>query len=261
MSSQTDTFKIRWGKLALALIGVLAVIATPVTFIAALVSPMSLVTPLLFLMLVVLSFAGLRASAVQDRRAKAWQRAAATVPQREATQPQAADAHTGTVASVADAARPAEGVAPARAQGAADAQAAKGQSAKQESATAARKDSPFDLMAQDEAPAEEAASPRDVTAPARPAAQVPDASSGAVVAAAAPMQTPKPETSWSPREIPTPGYVAAARAERAAPAPLEPAEEKRAKEVTSIRQAEADRVSQERAERLNLDAVLQRRRA
>ncbi|RKW71524.1 hypothetical protein [Galactobacter caseinivorans] len=270
MSSQTDTFKIRWGKLALALIGVLAVLATPVTFVVALVSPLSLWTPLLCLALVVISFAGLRASAVKDRQAKAWQRAAATVPQRVAAQPEAAQAKDTKVAQPADknasdqkVAAQKTGAQKTAAQVAAAKQAAEKQAAA-EKAAAAAKDRPFDMQAQDKAPAEVAAPQQDVTVTAtqaEPAAQATPASSGTAVAQTAPVQTPTPDTSWAPRELPVPGYVGAARAERSAPAPLEQAAEKRATEVTSIRQAEADRVAEERAERLNLDAVLQRRRA
>lgn len=256
MSSQTDTFRIRWGKLALALIGVLALLATPVTFVVALVSPLSLWTPFLCLALVLLSFAGLRASAVNDRRVKAWQRAEATVPQREAEQPAAESAKNQT--ALPDAAASAEAdqaaVAQASVQAAAEAE-------KQKRVAAAAQDKPFDMLAQDHAPAEVVAPTQDVTTDANQAASGTVAAQATTAASTAPVQTPAPDTSWEPREVPAPSYVGAVRAERSAPAPLEQAEEKRAKEVTSIRQAELDRVAEERAERLNLDAVLQRRRA
>lgn len=120
-------------------------------------------------------------------------------------------------------------------------------------------------------------------------------------ASAAPVRTPEVEqlraealrmaaaepvkTTWDPVDVPRPAYVSAERAERPAPAPLPAAEEKKPQHVTSILQetriaaqpaqlAEAEGASVGRLSggaapaaqpgatgRINLDAVLQRRRA
>lgn len=272
MSMQTDTFRIRWGKVALALVGVLALIAIPVTLVVALLTPLSWWTPLVCAVLVAVSLAGLRASAVRDRRVKAWERAQAAVPVRERERVAAVSAGSAAEAKdTADADQtsgqasksgPREGAAEARAQETAQA-----------TQQPAVEDRPFDLLALDEAPAETVADRRDVTVvepaspsedaaePATAAEPITEAAAQRAASGAQPQGTAPRDGAWQPRELPAPSYVGAPRAERPAPAPLEKGEEKKAKDVTSIRQAEVERQAEERAERLNLDAVLKRRRA
>ena len=231
MSTQPGTFTVRWGKLSLALAGVAAVVALPVLVVLWLIGSLSGLAPLLSLALIAVSLAGLRASAVQARRRRAWQRASETVP-----------------AALIESAREAkenseELVAEQQAEPAKELKAA-------EDEVLVVADAPFDFMAttvEEESveDAESAVADVVVETVAAPAAE------------AAPV-----ERSWSPRELPAPKYADAQPVQRQAPEPLESTEDSsKASTIKSIRAAEAQRVAEERAERLDLDAVLQRRRA
>lgn len=233
MSTTQGTFTVRWGKLSLALLGLLALVAVPVTLVLALLTSVSLWAPLLSLCVVALAFAGLRASAVQDRRRKAWQEAAVAVPAAlvESAAKDAADRATAEAAAAERAAQ-------------LEAEQAKARQEELLAAARERNDAPFDLSASD---AQDEVVGNDET----PAEQ--DAPAA-----------PEEDTTWEPRTLPAPSYVGAQPVQRAAAAPLPREESKRAEVITSIRQAEAQRLEEERAqaaERLNLDAVLQRRRA
>mgnify|MGYP005983285745 CR=1 FL=1 len=229
MTQPQGTFTVRWGKLSLAALGALATLAAPITLVVALVGPLSLWVPLIALAVAGLSVAGLRASAVRDRRRKAWEQAAVSVP-------------AALIESAAQDAAAREARERAERE-LAEARLAEERAAELERRLAERQDAPFDMLAEE--PADEAVG-EDEPAVLAPA-----------VAAAASEQ-------WTPRELPAPSYVGATPAQRPAAAPLPREESKRAEVITSIRQAEAQRLEAERsqrAERLDLDAVLQRRRA
>lgn len=228
MTQPQGTFTVRWGKLSLAALGALATLAAPITLVVALVGPLSLWVPLIALVLAALCVAGLRASAVRDRRRKAWDEAAVSVP-AALIESAAQDAAAREARETAERELAAARLADERA-------------AELERRLAERQDAPFDMLAEE---------PEDeVVGEDEPVVAAP-------VAEAAPQQ-------WTPRELPAPSYVGATPAQRPAPAPLPREEAKRAEVITSIRQAEAQRLEAERtqrAERLDLDAVLQRRRA
>ncbi len=89
-----------------------------------------------------------------------------------------------------------------------------------------------------------------------------------------PETVPEPSGTWQPVEVPKPMYVAAAKAERQAPAPLELPDAPKAQAGTSLKQGAVPPViespdtssgpspaSNPTTGRMNLDDVLQRRRA
>jgi|GEM_PF-2072847 len=289
MPTQPGAFRIKWGKLSIALIGMLALVAVPVTLVLAIVTSLSLLAPLVCAVLVVLCLASLRAGAVVSRRRSAWERAASVVP-ADASEEHTAE-HGAEQAGQAEHATQAEQTAKELA---ASQQAPQGQpSAEKAGKAAEREEAPFDIVADGRertrreraaaraAVAGEAAASRTATADrtdaeqarneqagttprTAPAAKGEKAAQGeATTSGTANAITPaaRKGEKWAPRELPTPTYLAAEPAERALPAPLEQDEEKTATEVTSIRQAEAQRLAAERTQRLDLDAVLQRRRA
>lgn len=223
-------FRIRYGRLGVALAGMLAVVVLVVGGLLAPFGVVSALVPLVAAVVLAGSFVGLRALAVRDRRRKVLARMDAVF--HEAM-------HPGT---------PGEPVV-------------------RRTATTV-----FDAR-------EQAAPERtgNVAAPTHTR----------TTPAAAPALAPAP--TWDPVAVPRPSYVGAAKAERPAPEPLPAAEEKKPQKVTSILQetriaeqsahlagrdanagqpAEAsattetpDRRPAPAAGGINLDAVLQRRRA
>ncbi|MGP5072790.1 hypothetical protein ACTXOR_11130 [Arthrobacter rhombi] len=223
----TAVFRIRYGRLAIALTGVLAALALVVGGLLAPFGILSGFVPLVGLIVLVGSFMGLRALAVRDRRRKVLARMDAIFHEAMDTQP-------------------AEPVI-------------------RRQATKV-----FDAREQETA-----------------AAQAPEANGS--VRHHAPLAAATAPATWEPVAVPKPTYVGAAKAERPAPEPLPAGEEKKPQKATSIlaqtRIAEQEAQLAEQAERaergeevravpeaprrrpaaqssgMNLDAVLQRRRA
>lgn len=224
---QQASFRIRYDRLGVALAGALAAVVLVAGGVLAPFGVVSGLVPLVGALVLAGAFIGLRALAVRDRRRKVLARMEAVF--HEAM-------HTA----------PAEPVARRRATAVFDA--------------------------------------RDQAAPAA----TPHAA-GTTTAGTAPATPVVAPRTWDPVAVPKPTYVGAAKAERPAPEPLPSAEEKKPQKVTSIlqetrlaeqsarladqvestgRDGEAPRVPEAPARRqapqaggINLDAVLQRRRA
>ncbi len=225
----TAGFRIRYGRLTIALAGALAALALVAGGLLAPFGILSGFVPLVGAIVLVGSFIGLRVLAVRDRRRKVLARMDAIFHEAMYTQP-------------------AEPVARRRATKVFDAR-------EQETAVA-------------QAPPANG-SVRHHTPVAAPSATTP--------------------STWEPVAVPKPTYVGAAKAERPAPEPLPAGEEKKPQKATSIlaqtRIAEQEALLAEQTERaergeevpavpeaprrrpaaqtggMNLDAVLQRRRA
>jgi len=268
MSTPSGTFTVRWGRLSLVLLGVLSLVAIPVTVAVAAFTSLSWWTPALCLALVVLCVVGLRGAAVRDRRRRAWKLAAQSVPAAlvESAARDAAERDAARSVAEADASETALDAAEVAASAEASAVDQKEREAKP-----VVEDVPFDMLA--DAPADETVDPRpEATIQAQVAADAAtvqdtdaenvDAEDGIEPAAGDAAGPAAPVSStWEPRELPAPSYVGATPATRPTPEAMpEPAQEP-TPTISSIRKAEAQRVAAERAERLNLDAVLQRRRA
>lgn len=222
---QQAPFRIRYDRLGVALAGALAVVVLVVGGVLAPFGVVSALVPLIAAIVLVASFVGLRAMAVRDRRRKVLARMEAVFHEAMYTAP-AEPVIRRTATAVFDA-REHAAAAPA---------------------------------------AREATTSHERTAPVAPAPQT-----------------------WAPVQVPKPTYVGAAKAERPAPEPLPAPEEKKPQKIASILQetrvAEQNARLAETAERgdtvdatpripevpvrrqapqtggINLDAVLQRRRA
>ncbi|TDK25809.1 hypothetical protein E2F48_11325 [Arthrobacter crusticola] len=248
-------FKIRRGRATVALVGAAALPAALVTLVLAIVSVVSFWWPVAAALVVAGAVATLRSLALRDRRARVDAAFAAAMSSRPLHQ---APPSTGDAALPGNAA-PEAGGEPARvrptavfdaekpAGGIEAASGAAGASAGTREAPAAR------LTAAD----------LEAAALAVAAAGAPDAD-----APAAATQAPVPGTApWAPVEVPLPTYVAAEKAQRSAPAPLELPAEPKPTVRTPIKNSAAKAAPKETAApapagtRLNLDDVLQRRRA
>lgn len=223
-ASQQAPFRIRYDRLGVALAGAVAVVVLVSGAVLAAFGAVSGLVPLVAAIVLAASFIGLRALAVRDRRRKVLARMEAVFHEAMHTAPAepVLRRRATTVFDARDEAAPAAGLAPAH--------------------------------------------------PGRTAQPAP---------------APAPRT-WAPVAVPKPTYVGAAKAERPAPEPLPAPEEKKPQKVTSILQetrlAEQGAVLAEQDDRsdgaapapripqaaprqapqtggINLDAVLQRRRA
>jgi hypothetical protein len=236
-------FRIRYGRTALALTGAVALVVFVVGGALALAGVVSGQVPGFALLATVAAVVILRSLAIRDRRNRAAARAA----------------RAARAASASQAAGP---------------------------RSPARPTQLFDGAAADAPPAAEAApaAPAPLTAAElRERALKVAAEAGDTVAPSRPSGTP-----WQPVDVPKPTYVAAAKANRPAPAPLPAPEVKKPQVKTSIKHTAAQRTEEAAAQRsaqaaeqhaeeaaataeasgqpsaanrLNLDDVLQRRRA
>ncbi|MET1155596.1 hypothetical protein [Arthrobacter sp.] len=235
-------FRIRYGRTALALTGAVALVVFLAGGALALAGVVAGLVPGLALLATVAVVVILRSLAIRDRRNRAAARA------DRAARTAAASRNAGM-------------------------------------RTPARPTQLFDGAAADAQPATEAApaAPAPLTATElREQALKVAAEAGDTVAPSRPSGTP-----WQPVDVPKPTYVAAAKANRPAPAPLPAPEAKKPQVKTSIKQTVAQRTEeaaaqrseaaeqhteeaaataeasgqQSAANRLNLDDVLQRRRA
>lgn len=236
-------FRIRYGRTALALVGLLSLVTL---FVSGVLLAFGLGSPALPLACAVLtpaSVALLRWLAVRDRKAKvnaAFRSAMSAAPARRP--------------EVAPAAPPKPGQAPARRESPLfDAEAGE------------PKAKPLTVMELREAALAVAVAAGDPSA----AAVAAGGPSAAAVAPDAVAGTP-----WEPVEVPKPVYVEAAKAERPAPEPLELPEAPKAVGKPSLKQgaagtpsaeavasAEAQQLTKAQRALSNLDDVLQRRRA
>jgi hypothetical protein len=229
----TSGFRIRYGRLSLALLGLLFLLTGIVSGALRLFGLGSGWVPVLALLGTAVAVALLRALAVRDRRRKvtAAFRSAMGAPAREPA-PGTADLAAGVRAA-----------APA-------------------------KESPlFDAEA-GVVPARPA--PKPLTAgELRQAALAEAAASGDTSSARAAAPAPTEGGSWEPVEVPKPTYVEAPKAERAAPEPLGLPEAPKAVGKPSLKQAavrqpeaaETKPMGKGQSALSNLDDVLQRRRA
>ncbi|WP_427135854.1 hypothetical protein [Pseudarthrobacter sp. S9] len=248
-------FRIRYGRLALALTGVLSLLTGVVSAALRIFGLGSGWLPAVTLLGAVAAVALLRRLAVRDRRRKmnAAFRAAMSAPARSAS------AQSGSVQA-----------SPRSAPEQSSAVPAVGGSAK-------RTESPlFDAQA---GPAAPKPAPKPLTAQElRQAALAEAAASGdtAVGAATGPAPVPAEGSSWEPVDVPKPTYVEAPKAERAAPRPLDLPEAPKAAGKPSLKQgsvkpaaseprtagdSDAKPLGKAQSALSNLDDVLQRRRA
>lgn len=240
----SPVFRIRWGRLVLAVAGLLALLTAVVSGALRLFGIGSGWLPLTALLGAVASVALLRRLAVRDRRRKmnAAFRAAMASPERTLARPSAPE-QTPSIPAGRPGARP---------------------------------ESPlFDAEAGRDTPEP---APKPLTAlELRQAALAEAVASGdASAAVAAGTGAVAEGTSWEPVEVPKPTYVEAPKAERAAPMPLDLPEAPKAVGKPSLKQAsarpavsdpqtaedsETKQLSKAQSALSNLDDVLQRRRA
>lgn len=291
MTTQQGTLTVHWGKVTLAGIGALSLAATPITAIVAAFTSLSWATPLILLMLAVACVVGLRVAALADRKRRAWNRAASSLsapaPAASARQDESApQEEQGAVTGEAgEDSRHAE--EPVRGQSSSDAE----QQTSSALAPRGNEGRPFDMQAERAAQrdAERAELAAQIVRPAEPEAmseaaaveaeteseaeEATQATADAATAQDGDAEAVRAEDEasgarrgaqlrygddWQPREVPAPTYLSAPKAERPLPTPFEAEQPLKATSVESIRQAEQARLA---AERLDLDAVLQRRRA
>jgi len=227
----------RWGPIGVAFVGVLALIALPVTLILGAVGVISLIVPLICVTVAVAAVAGLRVFAIRSRRQRVERAfAEAMAPVRPGV---SYSTHALPVTT------PSAAAASIRPTALFDAEE-----------TSARPLTAMELRTAALAVAHGASAVDPRGAP------VPAASSDAHGA-----------TAWAPVALPRPTYVDAAKAERQAPAPLDLPAAPRPSTNTPIKASEAAARAAVAAEdsasmsagpatgRINLDDVLQRRRA
>ena len=214
--------KIRWGRLTLAVVGAVSLAASLVTSVLAVVGLVSSIVPVAALLLAVASVAVLRTLAVRGRRRRVARQAPAA-----------------TQASASLAVAPAPAVQrPTRLFNAEDT----GRSAAEEKNT------------NDDAGTPEAAPVQFTAAELRAAALAVAAESGEK-----PAGTGAP---WQPVDVPKPTYVEAPKADREDPAPLDLPEAPKPQVKTPIKNgAAAPAAETPSTPRMNLDDILQRRRA
>ncbi len=242
--STSSTFRIRWGRLALAGAGLLSLLTGVVSALLLLFGVGSAWLPMTAVLAAVAAVALLRRLAVRDRRRKvnAAFRAAMGGPEHLPTRPSVPE-HLPSVPADQPGVRP---------------------------------ESPlFDAEAGQATPAP---APKPLTAQElRQAALAEAAASGDTSAAMAGEPAAAYEgSSWEPVDVPKPTYVEAPKAERAAPMPLDLPEAPKAVGKPSLKQAsarpaasdprtgedsEAKPLSKAQTALSNLDDVLQRRRA
>ncbi|MHA7263924.1 hypothetical protein ACX80W_12060 [Arthrobacter sp. TMN-37] len=240
--NRRPAFRVRRGRAAVALAGAAALPAALVTLVLALVSVVSFWWPVAAVLVTAAAVATLRALAVRDRRARVNAAFAAAMssrpvstdaaPRAAAREAAAAPAPAHTVA-VFDAEKPAPERPETAGTGASEARTPGGAPAA--ALTAAELKAAALAVAAAEAP-----------------------TAGPAVTASAPAPGTEP---WEPVQVPLPTYVAAEKAQRSAPAPLELPEEPKPTVRTPIKNSAPKPAPAEAVARINLDDVLQRRRA
>ncbi|GAB3537286.1 hypothetical protein GCM10027403_21120 [Arthrobacter tecti] len=209
-------FRVRWGRLGIALAGCVSVVTALITSVLAVMAVLPSVVPVLALLLFIASVVALRTLALRDRRRRAG------------------------------AARPA---------------------AEQPAASAVYQDPavqrPTKLFDGESAPADPKTADDDASEPiANPFTAAELRAAALAVAAEAGDPAIGQGAPWQPVEVPKPTYVEAPKAEREDPAPLDLPEAPKPQTKTPIKNgAVAPKVETPAAPRMNLDDILQRRRA
>lgn len=248
-ATAAPAFRIRYGRLALALAGVLSLLTGVVSAVLRIFGVGSGWLPVVTLLGAAGAVMLLRRLAVRDRRRKvnAAFRAAMTAPARQAS------VREGAGHDASDQAGP----------------------VRKSADRVTRAESPlFDAQA---GPSEPKPAPKQLTAQElRRAALAEAAASGDISTLAATAPISVEGSSWEPVEVPKPTYVEAAKAERAAPQPLDLPEAPKAVGKPTLKQASAKPAASEprtaedadakplgkaQSALSNLDDVLQRRRA
>ncbi len=238
--------KVRRGRAAVALVGAAALLTALVTLVLAVVSVVSFWWPVAAVLITAGAVATLRTLAVRDRRARVNAAFAAAMSSRPLHQ---APTSTG----LAD--------LPGNAQDAGD------EAARVRTSTVFDAEQPAGAGGASSATPEAPAAP--LTAADLKAAALAVAAANAPEAdATAATQAPAAGTDpWEPVSVPLPTHVAAEKAQRSAPAPLELPAEPKPTVRTPIKNSAAKAAPKDTAApaqagtRLNLDDVLQRRRA
>lgn len=230
--SSSSAFTPRWGRIALALLGLMALLAAFITLVLGAFRVVSLGVPVLCLVVGVASVVGLRLLVVRSRRARVDQAFAAAMAPTHAADPEpgtaaitapvpaAASHHSTVLFDADDAARTGDstGDAEPRPLTAMELRTAALAVAHGSSAV----DVPANLRDGDDA---DPAAPVELIAAGRSGSAQPGSPAGA--------------TAWVPVEVPRPTYVDAARVDRSAPAPLELPDAPRPSSSTPIKTAEA----------------------
>lgn len=253
-SGTSPSFTPRWGRISAALVGLVALAAALVTLVLGAFGIVSLLVPLACVAVAAGAVAMLRFLAIRGRAARVNRAfAAAMAPVREtAAAPEVPIEHAAPAA-------------PRRPTSLFDAEE-----------TGARRPSPMELRTAALAVAH-GSSVVDVRAESLSVTGTEATDTTEATETSEATETPGSagSTAWAPVEVPRPTYVDAAKAERQAPAPLDLPEAPRPTTRTPIKAseaaarvaAEADDASDESASsapstgRINLDDVLQRRRA
>lgn len=264
--------KIRWGRLGVAAIGALALVGAPVFLVLAALTPMSWWWPLASVLIAFGTLVTLRTWAVQERRQEAWKRAAEEVAAQHEQEATEADEQSEVATDALEAAAETEATEELDdAQESADAETAE-QNTEQAVAEAEADDAPFDVDGGVDGGAEPAATDADAETDAETEATAEaEAEVGAEAEAAEEAsgsdeakrvaEATKAGKGWVPNKVPAPGYVSKAEARREKAEPFQ-AEEKKPEEVTSIRKSERARAERERQQdALDLDDIMNRRRA
>lgn len=221
VSSGAPALRIRWGRLSIALVGAVALAAALVTSVLAVVGLVSSVVPVTALVLAIASIMVLRTLALRGRRRT----------------PQQAPAAAEQPASPAAPERPAV----QRPTTLFNAEDAGERAAKEENRN-------------DGADAAVAAPAQYTAAELRAAALA--------VAAEAGEKPVGTGTPWQPVDVPKPTYIEAPKADREDPAPLDLPEAPKPQTKTPIKNgAVATKAEEPSTPRMNLDDILQRRRA
>lgn len=263
--------KIRWGRLGVAAIGALALVGAPVFLVLAALTPMSWWWPLASVLIAFGTLVTLRTWAVQERRQEAWKRAAEEVAAQHEQEAAETDEQSEVATDASEAAVEAsDGLEDA--QESAETETAE-QNTKQDVAEAEVDDVPFDVDGGVGSGAEPAATDAETTAEAETESEA-TAEAEAEEAAQGEQdeqlgsdeakrvaEATKAGKGWVPNKVPAPGYVSKAEARREKAEPFQ-AEEKKPEEVTSIRKSERARAERERQQNaLDLDDIMNRRRA
>lgn len=258
--------KIRWGRLSVAAIGALALLGAPVFLVLAVLTPMSWWWPLASVLIAFGTLVTLRTWAVQERRQEAWKRAAEEVAAQHEQEEAETDEESEAATDASDAAAETEASdALNDAQESAETETSE-QNTEQDVAEAEADHAPFDVDGGVDNGAEPAATDAETTAEAEAesgatteveAAEEPSGSDEAKRVA----EATKAGKSWVPNKVPAPAYASKAEARREKAEPFQ-AEEKKPEEVTSIRKSERARAERERQQNaLDLDDIMNRRRA
>lgn len=262
--------KIRWGRLSVAAIGALALVGAPVFLVLAALTPMSWWWPLASVLIAFGTLVTLRTWAVQERRQEAWKRAAEEVAAQHEQEAAETDEESEAATDASEAAAETEASDELDdAQESAESETAERNT---EQAVAEADDARFDVDGDIDIGAEPAATDADAETDAETEATAEaEAEVGAEAEAAEEAsgseeakrvaEATKAGKGWVPNKLPAPGYVSKAEARREKAEPFQ-AEEKKPEEVTSIRKSERARAERERQQNaLDLDDIMNRRRA